>query len=107
MPTILRPQVRIPITTSTLRFFQFEFGLKCEKDENKRKEATIGPHLKKPGRPISVCEAKEAKQFQNYEFRLNLSETRRPQQQQQKGYAEPISVSGKYRRKKSLLLSML
>ena len=44
-PTILRPQVRIPSTPSML--FQFVLlKLYRENDENKQKEAGIGPFLK-------------------------------------------------------------
>ena len=30
----------------TLRFFQFKFEVQCEMDENKQKEAGMGPYLK-------------------------------------------------------------
>ena len=44
MPTILRPRVCIPSTTSTL--FKFVFELWWEKDNNKQKEVGIGPFFK-------------------------------------------------------------
>ena len=53
--TILRPRARIPSTPSTL--FQFVL-LEWEKDENKQKEAGIGPFKKlitqKPYNDVSI-----------------------------------------------------
>ena len=44
-PTILPPWVRIPCTPSTLlsSIVKFVLYLSCEKNENKQKEAGLGP----------------------------------------------------------------
>ena len=44
-PTILRPWVRIPRTTSTLPLIQFKFELHCKMDENKQKKCRDLPHI--------------------------------------------------------------
>ena len=49
VPTILLPWVRVPNTPTTLlSFIVFVPYLSCVKNENKQKEAGIGPYLKKP-----------------------------------------------------------
>ena len=47
-PTILPPQVRVPSMPSMLLPFivKFVLYLSCEKNENKQKEAGLGPFLK-------------------------------------------------------------
>ena len=48
-PSILLPQVQVPSTPSTLfsiyivQIVYLSIGLECEKNENKQKEAVIGP----------------------------------------------------------------
>ena len=51
--SILPPQVRVPSTPSryafliyTVQFVYLSLGLECEKNENKQKEAGIGPFFK-------------------------------------------------------------
>ena len=49
-PTILRPRVRIPSTNLCLTFFNLNFNCNVKKDENKHKDAGIGPFFKKTNR---------------------------------------------------------
>ena len=76
-PSILPPWVRVPSTPSTLfsiyivQIVYLSFELECEKNENKQKEAGIGPFLKKNVLSIE----RTTSQTPNYEPLADLRES--------------------------------
>ena len=54
MPPILPPRVLVPSTPSMLYQFTFEL-FHVEKDEDKQKEAWIGPFFIKKDKPLKNC----------------------------------------------------